>query len=163
MQRASRGSRLLLRAFLTWGGACLVAVLACGDDEGDRGDDGSTTATGATMTATTAPETSTDPSATAGTSSTGAATSEGTTAGTTVDPDTGTTAGTGTGPETGTDTGGTTGDPLGDCCTPHGTPGCSVPEIQDCVCMIDAPCCVGAWDNVCVGDVEKLRCADCTL
>jgi hypothetical protein len=135
-------------------------ALACGDDDGDRGDDGSTTATGATV-ATVAPETSTGASvgtdASAGTTgSTGTTTSDGTTTttGTTLDPDSGS--------DTGSDTAGTTGDPLGDCCMPHGTPGCSVPEIQECVCLVDAPCCVGAWDNVCVGEVEKQRCADCT-
>jgi len=136
----------------------VLGLLGCGDD-GDSGDDGSTTATGATTSATVAPESSTD--ASAGTSSsTGLATSEGTTtAGDTIDPDTGT--GTGT-DDSGSDTAGTTGDPLGDCCMPHGTPGCSVLEIQECVCMIDAPCCVGAWDGVCVGEVEKQGCADCT-
>ena len=135
-----------------------LGLLGCGDD-GDSGDDGSTTATGATTSATVTTESSTDASASAGTSSsTGLATSEGTTtAGDTVDPDTGT----GT-DDSGSDTAGTTGDPLGDCCMPHGTPGCSVPEIQECVCMIDAPCCVGAWDGVCVGEVEKQGCADCT-
>jgi len=131
----------------------LAVALACGC--GDDGEKGGTTVGSASLddgsSSSTAAET---------TSTTGTADTTGTTTGTTDTgaPDTGTTAG----DSTGTDGSGTTGDPLGDCCIVHGTPGCSVPGIQECVCTIDAPCCVGAWDMTCVGEVEKLRCADCT-
>lgn len=132
----------------------LVSAFACGGDDGDASD-ASSTGTDTSTSVTVGPETSggTDTSS----SSSGAA-------------DTTTESGGSTGTDTSaTDSGstdassdGTTGDVLGDCCTAHMGPGCTIPEIQECVCMVDAPCCVGNWDGVCVGDVEKLGCADCT-
>lgn len=39
---------------------------------------------------------------------------------------------------------------LKDCCTPSGTAGCSLPDVQGCVCAIDPYCCVGGFDESCV-------------
>jgi hypothetical protein len=38
----------------------------------------------------------------------------------------------------------------GDCCTPHGTPGCDNPDCCAAVCAADAFCCDTAWDSLCV-------------
>ncbi|NJK33342.1 MAG: hypothetical protein HC927_13600 [Deltaproteobacteria bacterium] len=40
--------------------------------------------------------------------------------------------------------------PGGTCCVAHGTPGCSVPSIQQCVCALDPFCCNSQWDSLCV-------------
>ena len=139
--------------------ALVLVTAACGGDDGGSGDE--TSSTGASMSATLGPETSGSPTTQGGSSS-------GTSADTTTESGS-STGGSTVGDTSGTDTGatdsgsdGTTGDGLGDCCTAHMGPGCTIPEISECVCMVDAPCCVGNWDAVCVGDVEKLRCADCT-
>lgn len=113
---------------------------------------------------------STDPSATTMTTGTD-----------TVDPSATTTPGTdsttvGTGDTTGDDpTGGTTDDPTGDtgttggnelgnCCAPDGaTAGCEVPEVQDCVCEVDAYCCDEVWDESCAGEVVSLGCGECNF
>lgn len=39
----------------------------------------------------------------------------------------------------------------GDCCTINVTPGCEVPAIEMCVCMMDNYCCMNDWDMICVG------------
>jgi hypothetical protein len=59
---------------------------------------------------------------------------------------------------------GDTGEPppeAGECCTDNGTPGCTDPAVQDCVCMQDAYCCDTAWDQVCVDEVASFMCGDC--
>ncbi|MBJ93440.1 MAG: hypothetical protein CMP23_03095 [Rickettsiales bacterium] len=38
----------------------------------------------------------------------------------------------------------------GDCCANNGTPGCDNNLGEDCVCAIDAFCCEGAWDAICI-------------
>jgi hypothetical protein len=42
----------------------------------------------------------------------------------------------------------------GDCCIAHMATGCSVPEIEDCVCndVGDSFCCMSQWDGICVGE-----------
>jgi hypothetical protein len=42
------------------------------------------------------------------------------------------------------------GRPESDCCAPSATAGCSVPEVEECVCGIDPYCCVGGFDDNCV-------------
>lgn len=42
--------------------------------------------------------------------------------------------------------------PGGDCCEPHPDVGCSVQEIEDCVCAIDAFCCNNSWDQICANE-----------
>lgn len=37
-----------------------------------------------------------------------------------------------------------------DCCTVHGSPGCSDPGISACVCGIDITCCTAIWTQTCV-------------
>ena len=49
----------------------------------------------------------------------------------------------------------------GDCCQANGTPGCSDPAIQSCVCADDAFCCDTEWDNICAEEVENFECGDC--
>ncbi|MEZ4265452.1 MAG: lamin tail domain-containing protein, partial [Myxococcota bacterium] len=54
-----------------------------------------------------------------------------------------------------------------DCCEDNGTPGCSAPLIEACVCGIDSFCCDTSWDGVCAGIasddcVDSCNCAaDC--
>lgn len=53
------------------------------------------------------------------------------------------------------------------CCFPASTPGCGNPDIEACVCAVDAFCCIkdanfpGAWDANCVFEVESLKCGTC--
>ncbi len=59
-------------------------------------------------------------------------------------------------------TGGTGGvDPRGPCCEPSTVPGCFEPAVQDCVCASDPFCCGGAWDGLCVKEVDALGCGMC--
>lgn len=52
---------------------------------------------------------------------------------------------------------------LNDCCTSGGSPGCSAPDVQRCVCAIDPFCCVGGFDENCV-NLANVRCgASCTM
>jgi hypothetical protein len=39
------------------------------------------------------------------------------------------------------------------CNTPAATPGCADPGIEETVCSVDAYCCTGAWDAICVNKV----------
>ncbi len=48
--------------------------------------------------------------------------------------------------------------PGGDCCSPHGGPGCDVAACQDCVCGADPLCCRLVWDSICVTGTAD--CAD---
>lgn len=38
----------------------------------------------------------------------------------------------------------------GDCCRANGTPGCTDPRVQACVCADNAACCDAGWDGTCV-------------
>ncbi|MBK7826811.1 hypothetical protein [Nannocystis sp.] len=49
------------------------------------------------------------------------------------------------------------------CCEVQQTPGCPSPQIEDCVCVVDAFCCESAWDDICVGEVDSLGCAMCPV
>lgn len=40
-------------------------------------------------------------------------------------------------------------EPVADCCTPMGGPGCPDPELEACVCAFDAFCCETLWDELC--------------
>jgi hypothetical protein len=40
--------------------------------------------------------------------------------------------------------------PVSDCCSPSDVPGCTVPEVADCICAIDPFCCVFRFDQNCV-------------
>jgi hypothetical protein len=42
----------------------------------------------------------------------------------------------------------------GDCCVPHDSTGCEVPEISDCVCALDPFCCNNSWDSICAGEAS---------
>ncbi|MCH9682807.1 MAG: hypothetical protein K0V04_15330 [Deltaproteobacteria bacterium] len=43
------------------------------------------------------------------------------------------------------------------CCAPNGSPGCSDPGVEACVCAMDPFCCSVEWDGLCVGQAT----ADC--
>ncbi|MEM6991451.1 MAG: hypothetical protein AAF721_13165 [Myxococcota bacterium] len=43
---------------------------------------------------------------------------------------------------------------VGNCCAEHGATGCSIPEIEACVCAADAFCCDIDWDDQCVDGVD---------
>lgn len=49
--------------------------------------------------------------------------------------------------------------PVSDCCGASGVPGCTVPEVQACICDIDPFCCVFRFDQNCV----SLGVARCNL
>ena len=49
----------------------------------------------------------------------------------------------------------------GDCCTPHYDPGCTNPDIMDCVCAEHPECCSETWDADCAAAAIQLGCADC--
>ncbi|HSC88284.1 MAG TPA: hypothetical protein VLC09_13470 [Polyangiaceae bacterium] len=55
---------------------------------------------------------------------------------------------------------GGSGASVGDCCWPHGAPGCSVPWVESCVCAADSYCCSNSWDDVCVEGAERCQ-LDC--
>lgn len=42
--------------------------------------------------------------------------------------------------------------PIADCCTPMQGPGCPDPELEACVCAMDAFCCESAWDELCADE-----------
>ncbi len=44
------------------------------------------------------------------------------------------------------------GEAGGDCCVAHEGPGCLVPEIEACVCALDAFCCNNTWDAICANE-----------
>lgn len=48
-----------------------------------------------------------------------------------------------------------------DCCTSKGQPGCSVPEIEECVCLVIPSCCSVAWGQACVEELENSGCGSC--
>ena len=50
----------------------------------------------------------------------------------------------------------------GNCCEPQETPGCKNPDIQACVCALDAYCCETMWDDICVEEVEGENCGSCS-
>jgi hypothetical protein len=52
--------------------------------------------------------------------------------------------------------------PASDCCVASGTPGCSTPDIQACVCDIDGTCCAGRFDQNCVNLARSACGASCT-
>ena len=57
---------------------------------------------------------------------------------------------------------GSCGPAVGNCCEGNGTPGCSVPEIDACVCALDSYCCTSSWDATCASEVELFECASCS-
>ena len=69
--------------------------------------------------------------------------------------------GTATGADDGSDSGGEI--DVGNCCDIHGKPGCTIPEIEECVCNADPLCCdtEGGWDEVCVDVVDAEGCGMC--
>ena len=48
-----------------------------------------------------------------------------------------------------------------DCCVDNGTPGCDDPDIEACVCAVDAFCCNTAWDQTCADEAVSLGCSEC--
>ncbi|MCB9566286.1 MAG: hypothetical protein H6710_03565 [Myxococcales bacterium] len=48
-----------------------------------------------------------------------------------------------------------------ECCLPHGTPGCALPEVEACVCAQNPFCCEDMWDEACVAAVDELGCGVC--
>jgi hypothetical protein len=48
-----------------------------------------------------------------------------------------------------------------DCCTPKTTPGCPIPDVEDCVCAEDPYCCDTAWDETCVEEIDQYGCGFC--
>ena len=46
----------------------------------------------------------------------------------------------------------------GDCCDANLTPGCELPQVSWCTCVLDPFCCEGLWDAVCV-EVAQTACA----
>jgi hypothetical protein len=40
--------------------------------------------------------------------------------------------------------------PTSDCCTPSDVPGCTLPDVQACICDIDPACCVLRFDQNCI-------------
>ena len=51
--------------------------------------------------------------------------------------------------------------PQSDCCSASAVPGCTVPEVQECVCGIDPFCCAGSFDENCVGLAQGACGATC--
>jgi hypothetical protein len=51
--------------------------------------------------------------------------------------------------------------PVCDCCIAHGSPGCSDPFTESCVCDSDASCCTTAWDGACVSRADS-DCGTCS-
>jgi hypothetical protein len=47
------------------------------------------------------------------------------------------------------------------CCELGHGPGCSDPDIEACVCAVDAYCCEVEWDTICVNEVISLGCGTC--
>lgn len=50
-----------------------------------------------------------------------------------------------------------------DCCSSSEVPGCTEPEVQDCVCSVDPFCCAQQWDAACVDHVDELGCGMCPM
>jgi hypothetical protein len=57
-------------------------------------------------------------------------------------------------------TNGTTGGGTGDCCDPHGTPGCDVDACEVAVCAMDQFCCTFEWDADCAA-IANDECTGC--
>jgi hypothetical protein len=51
----------------------------------------------------------------------------------------------------------------GDCCAPHGAPGCDDLAVSDCVCALDGFCCDTEWDDICVNEAQYACMAPCGL
>jgi len=51
--------------------------------------------------------------------------------------------------------------PASDCCSASSTPGCTVPEVQDCVCAIDPFCCTAGFDENCAALADSQCGAEC--
>ncbi len=49
-----------------------------------------------------------------------------------------------------------------DCCIAHGSPACSDSVTQNCVCAVDALCCVLDWNATCVDRVDSAGCGSCS-
>jgi hypothetical protein len=47
---------------------------------------------------------------------------------------------------------------IGSCCTAQGTPGCSNPDLEVCVCQKDPSCCTAVWDAPCALIVQQKYC-----
>lgn len=47
------------------------------------------------------------------------------------------------------------------CCVADGAPGCTEPDIQQCVCAEHPRCCAEGWDFQCVQAVQALGCGSC--
>ena len=58
------------------------------------------------------------------------------------------------------------GGPPSDCCVDNGTPGCTHPECEACICAFDSFCCNTSWDSICADEaitdcsVPCLYCCD---
>ena len=50
----------------------------------------------------------------------------------------------------------------GDCCSETAAPGCSVPDVQSCVCELEPYCCDTYWAQYCVGLARDQCGAECT-
>lgn len=87
----------------------------------------------------------------------------GTTGGTTGTAGTAGTDGGSTGGDTAGDTAGDTGTGGGDptCCTPSDVGGCAIPELETCVCDLDAFCCSVTWDALCIENAIDTCGLDC--
>lgn len=48
-----------------------------------------------------------------------------------------------------------------ECCAASGLSGCSDPVIDACVCAVDDFCCITAWDEICVAEIESANCGTC--
>jgi hypothetical protein len=51
--------------------------------------------------------------------------------------------------------------PVSDCCSASSTPGCTVPEVQACVCAIDPFCCASGFDENCAALADSQCGAEC--
>jgi hypothetical protein len=145
----------MLAAPLVTASACVIT---------DNGDDDTAGSASASNTAGTDGTTGQTASATASvtdTDSTGTGTGTGTL--TSADSSGGTADATGDTTATGGTDGTTGGNTLGNCCEPDGSAGCEIPEVQDCVCALDAFCCETEWDANCAMEVNSLGCGECTF
>jgi hypothetical protein len=43
----------------------------------------------------------------------------------------------------------------GDCCAPHGNPGCDDEDVEVCVCTMDYVCCLEPWDEICADAAQN--------
>jgi hypothetical protein len=138
--------------------ALATLASACGGDDGGDTSFGTTGATAPTTTVGT--ESGSSSTATSTTASSSASSGPGSSSGS-ESSSAGSESGTSTAGDSSESGGSTSVGDVGDCCMVLDEAGCSNEAIAACVCKVDGPCCNTQWDDVCVGEVVRLGCAEC--